>query len=276
MAAGGDWTAAENAILVSAYLDMLRLELTEQPYSKTQYRRTVTAQIERSQAAIEYKLQNVSAALYEVNHPFIDGYKPAKNLQSALRDEVLRQIDAETEIEHLAFEALRREPAPIAGDIIWSLHAAPVIELDDLPGRHALRRTDFVRIDAENHRLGLAGEVAILRRERAELSRQGRPELAKKVEHISQTAGDGAGFDILSFSPDGAEKYIEVKTTRLGSYWPMLISRNEVAFSQAEPERFHLYRVHDFGAPRVGLYTLQGDVTHSCKLSPTTFRAVPA
>lgn len=276
MAARGDWTAAENSILVSAYLDMLSHELAGQAYSKTDSRRLVARQIDRSEGAIEYKLQNVSAALYEVNHPFINGYKPARNLQGALREEVLRQIDANANMERLVFDALRRQPVPLKGDIVWSLHQAPVIEVDDLSTPHTPRRIDFVRVDAENHRLGLAGELAVLRRERAELIRKGRRELANKVEHISQTLGDGAGFDILSFSSEGEEKFIEVKTTRMGSYWPMLISRNEVDFSQTEPERFHLYRVHDFGAPCVGLYMLKGDVTKTCRLSPTSFRAVPA
>jgi hypothetical protein len=277
MSSRRDWSTAENAVLVRAYLEMLRRELSGQEYSKTQFRRDLDAQIERGNGAIEYKLQNVSAALYEINHPFIRGYKPAKNLQQALREEVLRQLDTARDIEKLAFEALRKTEPRSSADLIWSEPDAPVIELDDRPyGIAHPRRIDFVRIDAENHSLGLAGEVAVLDRERTHLTALGRDDLAQRVEHISQTLGDGAGFDVLSFTPEGAEKYIEVKTTRLGKFWPMLITRNEVAFSQTEPDRFNLYRVYDFAAARVGLSVLQGDVTQSCRLSPKSYQAVPA
>ena len=100
------------------------------PYSKTQFRRTVQARIPRSEGAIEYKLQNVSAALYEINHPFIDGYKPAKNLQDSLRAEVLRQLDSAPDIENLAFAALRRKPRVSRTDFVWTLAGAPELELD--------------------------------------------------------------------------------------------------------------------------------------------------
>ena len=83
VAARSNWTAEENSVVVRAYLDMLRLELTGQAYSKTDFRRQVRTLIDRSDGSIEYKLQNVSSALYEINHPFIDGYKPARNLQDA-------------------------------------------------------------------------------------------------------------------------------------------------------------------------------------------------
>lgn len=275
MASGQDWTAAENAVLVKAYLDMLRSELSGRAYSKTEYRRKVQRQIRRSDGAIEYKLQNVSYALIEINHPFINGYKPARNLQQALRDETLRQLDAAPDIEQLVFESLRRPELPPSADLKWS--EAPVIEWDDpRPGHFDARRVDFVRLDAENRALGLAGERAVLLRERRNLRELGRRDLAAQVEHVSQSQGDGAGFDILSFTPEGAQKYIEVKTTRLGRYWPMLVTRNEVAFSKAQADRFHLYRVFDFGARRPGLYTLHGDVTRTCRLSPETYQAVPA
>ena len=76
MASGSDWTAEENAVLVRAYLDMLRLELSGHPYNKAEMNRRTASQISRSRSSIEYKQRNVSWALFEVSHPFIDGYKP--------------------------------------------------------------------------------------------------------------------------------------------------------------------------------------------------------
>lgn len=263
-------------MLVRAYLDMLRLELSGRTYSKTEFNRQVRTTIDRSKGSIEYKLQNVSSALYEVNHPFIDGYKPARNLQDALRQEVLRQLDMADDIAQLAFGSLQRGADLPMMDLTWSVEDAPHLELKPPTSTHSARRVDFVRIEAENHRLGQAGEVAVLQRERQSLHALGRADLAQKVEHVSKTLGDGLGFDILSFDRDGDEKYIEVKTTRRGKLWPMLISCNEVAFSQGEADRFHLYRVHDFTESRAGLYVLHGDVTQSCHLAPVTYQAVPA
>ena len=41
-------------------------------------------------------------------------------------------------------------------------------------------------------------------------------DLARKVEWTSQERGDGAGYDIRSFSAAGDERLIEVKATRGG------------------------------------------------------------
>lgn len=59
------------------------------------------------------------------------------------------------------------------------------------------------------------------------------PGLAEKVLHTAKIGGDGAGFDIRSFFPDGRLKFIEVKTTTGPKDTDFLISANEVAFSAA-------------------------------------------
>jgi hypothetical protein len=41
--------------------------------------------------------------------------------------------------------------------------------------------------------------------------------------------GDGAGFDIASFDPDGRERFIEVKTTNGAATTPFFLTRNEMA-----------------------------------------------
>jgi hypothetical protein len=277
MASGANWTGEENAILVRAYLDMLELELSGERFSKAEFNRRVGAQIQRTKGSIEYKLQNVSQALLEINHPWIDGYKPARNLQDALRSEVLEQLESRPTLASLAFAALSKSVDEPRVDFVWSVGSAPRVEWSPKASLgYSPRRVDFVRIDAENHRLGRAGELAVLRRERQHLAESGRPDLAERVEHVSETQGDGTGFDILSFDVKGEERFIEVKTTRRGKFWPMLISRHEVRFSQSENERFALYRVHDFGEGGAGLYVLKGDVAQSCQLSPVTYQAVPA
>ena len=75
-----------------------------------------------------------------------------------------------------------------------------------------------------------------------------------------------------SSTADGTEQLIEVKTTGLGKYFPFNVTANEVRCSQARVDQFHLYRVFNFGADG-RLYMLRGELTKSCHLNPTYFRA---
>jgi hypothetical protein len=102
--------------------------------------------------------------------------------------------------------------------------------------------------------------------ERRRLLLAGRDDLAKKVEWVTQTAGDGLGFDVLSFdAADDSEKLVEVKTTGLGKFFPFYVTANEVRCSEDQPEKFHLFRVFDFAqSPRV--YVLSGSLARACRL----------
>ena len=62
--------------------------------------------------------------------------------------------------------------------------------------------------------------------------RQGRDDLARKVRWVSDEDGDGAGYDIASFAPDGRPRLIEVKTTNGWERTPFHISRNELAVAE--------------------------------------------
>ncbi|WP_442960185.1 DUF3883 domain-containing protein [Pseudomonas fulva] len=48
---------------------------------------------------------------------------------------------------------------------------------------------------------------------------------------MSDTQGDGAGFDILSFNDQTRHRFIEVKTTNGGLASSFLVSHNELEFS---------------------------------------------
>ena len=91
--------------------------------------------------------------------------------------------------------------------------------------------------------------------------------LADRVEHVSQTNGDGLGYDVLSFDASGKERFIEVKTTSFGKETPFFISRNEVEFSRANDAHFHNYRLFEFRkSPR--LFDRAGPVKCNCLLNP--------
>ncbi|GAA4126278.1 hypothetical protein GCM10022415_33980 [Knoellia locipacati] len=276
MAAGESWSPFENEVIVSAYLDMLDRELRGEPFVKSKVNEDVRQKIGRSRGSVEYKFQNVSAVLIELSHPYVRGYKAASNFQESLRDSVVAQVQARTDLRTAALDDFTREPTPHP-DFAWNLTDAPSVEFS--PHRDFLRRAtkvDFVQVDAANRSLGLAGERAVVELERTRLQQAGLDSLARQVRHASQDEGDGLGYDIRSFDLSGEEKFVEVKTTRRGPQWPMLISRNEVQFSQEESARFHLYRVFDFDQPIRGLYELPGSITQSCTLRPAVYEALPA
>ena len=108
-----------------------------------------------------------------------------------------------------------------------------------------------------------------------ELGRGGAVRLADRVRHVSVLDGDGLGFDILSFAPDGSERYLEVKTTRYSPHQPFFVSRNEVEFSGEESERFSLIRVYRFGTTRPGWYELPGALRSTSTLRAESFVGLP-
>lgn len=271
----GTWSSDENDVLVLAYLDLLARELRGERPVKARTIEALQRQVGRSKGSIEFKLANVSAVLHEMHHPWIEGYKPRPNFQKSLRDAVLRHAPDTPSVAEAAL-ALATAPASVAGAFTWEFTNAPTVEVSAEYAHHRrAAKRDYVAIGEANRSLGLAGELAVVALERDRLTQSGHERLAERVEHVSETRGDGLGFDVLSFTPDGREKWIEVKTTRLGRSWPMFVSRNEVAVSQEQPDRFHLYRVFHWEGPRVGLYELTGDLDRTCVLRPETYWAVP-
>jgi hypothetical protein len=90
-----------------------------------------------------------------------------------------------------------------------------------------IRKIDWAARDANNRRLGHSGEKFVAELERRHPVKIGRKDLAARVEIVAATQGDGAGYDVLSFSDSGGAKYIEVKTTEGGKQRPFLITANE-------------------------------------------------
>jgi hypothetical protein len=135
------------------------------------------------------------------------------------------------------------------------------------------RRIDFAERDAANRLLGRLGEEFAVWLERHRLLQLGRDDLAQRVEWISQTVGDGMGFDVLSFDDaDESEQMIEVKTTGLGKFFPFYVTLTEARCSEDVAEKFQLFRVFDFArTPRV--YILTGSLRNSCQLELILFRA---
>ena len=136
------------------------------------------------------------------------------------------------------------------------------------------KKYQYVDSEAKNKALGLAGELLILNYEKESLKSHGRKDLSRKVEHVSVTQGDGAGYDIKSFTPKGDVKYIEVKTTCGGIKRNFFITQNEVDFSVIYQSKYYLYRVYDYdmGKKKGKLFIIPGNVKKKLNLSATLYR----
>jgi hypothetical protein len=128
--------------------------------------------------------------------------------------------------------------------------------------------------DFQMREVGMSGERWVLERERISLARAGLSRLAEGVRWVSKEEGDGRGYDIESFRPNGAPLLIEVKTTNKGKRTPFFITQHEVDVSRDLSEHYSLYRVFDFGV-RPRLYRLDGSVEQSAKLEPSVFVGLP-
>lgn len=279
MATAEHWSRAEVEALVTDYLHMLTQELAGQQYNKTAHRRALARKLNnRSDGSIERKHQNVSAVLRDLNCFYIPGYKPLSNYQSLLFDIVLERIASNPTFERIATSAAEQPAvAPLAPDFSRLVEDPPELRTGrdraEYVARRVAARRDFVALESQNRSLGLAGEEFVLAYEHHRLYAAGKPKLADRVEHVSQTKGDGLGYDILSYDEvTGRERFIEVKTTAFGKETPFYISRNEVALSAEVPDQFRLYRVFEFRRqPR--FFVLPGKVENRCVLDPVTYIA---
>jgi len=110
--------------------------------------------------------------------------------------------------------------------------------------------------------------------ERKELRNAGLPELAARVRHVADLKGDGAGYDIESFTPQGVKKCIEVKTTTGAKESEFFITANELEFSKQHPENFHHYRIYNYDETKGGgeFFSVQGSLETRFNLVAVQFR----
>jgi hypothetical protein len=248
----GDWTDEQNDATVADYFAMLAADLAGRRYNKAEHRRRLKAVIGRSDGAIEFKHQNISAVLKGLGETWIEGYKPAFNFQGSLVDAVIRWLERHPDwIERAAV------PTTVSGlramheaQMLWIgppptvSNAPPPAELDQMTA--IARKFDVAERDARNRALGRAGEERVVTHERATLVAAGRTDLANRVHWVSQVDGDGAGYDIRSFEPGGQQRLIEVKTTNGWERTPFHITRNELDIAEANPDAWRLVRLYDF------------------------------
>ncbi|MFN3474773.1 MAG: DUF3883 domain-containing protein [Blastomonas sp.] len=269
------WSDSEIDLAVADYFAMLAEELSGMAVNKAARYRALADLIPRSAKSVERKYQNISAVMIGFGQPWITGLKPARHYQLALEDGVQRWLDAQpgwlkpnrsAGVAQVVADTPRlwigpppthrNEPPPVDPRLM-----AAVAMKYDIAGR-----------DERNRALGRAGEEVVLHHERATLADAGRHDLAAEVRWISDQDGDGLGFDIASFEPDGRERLIEVKTTNGWERTPFHISRNELAVSRERRDDWHLIRVYNF-ARRPSAFALRPPLESYVELTATSYSA---
>jgi hypothetical protein len=273
------WRDNELDLIVAEYFAMLALEQSGAAYVKARHAERLMALTGRSHRSVEFKFMNISAVLeQELALPRIRGYRPMDNYQAAIFPAIERYLTANP-----AVLAAAQVPAPTPD---WPQAAeAPILFVESPPPllvkparprpeglERLVRKFDPVERDFRNRALGRAGEELVLHSERRRLSDAGAGRLAGEVRWVADLDGDGAGYDILSFEPDGRRRLIEVKTTSGAATTPFFLTRNEEAFAREKPDEFRLARVYDFARePR--MFELQPPLTEHVRLETETWRA---
>jgi hypothetical protein len=268
---GKPWNDDELDAIVADYFSMLNAELSRQPYVKSHHSAVLMNQIGRTHRSVEFKHQNISAVLEEMGLPWIVGYKPKRNYQASIFGAIDRYLSSK---EDLVYHQLSPKVLAVAEDA-GSFVDAPKLGLpSDRPWQleRLVRKFDPVERDLRNRSLGRAGEEFVLEIEKKKLEKYQRPDLLEKIRWVSSEEGDGAGYDVLSFEPDGRELLIEVKTTNGAARTPFFISENECQRAAASAESWRLYRVHLFAQnPRI--FQITPPLNEVLNLRPDIWRA---
>ena len=146
--------------------------------------------------------------------------------------------------------------------------------LPSLPVINEETRARRLSTNARKDKTGLLGEEVAAQLEREKLV--GTPYAALVNPNFAYV--EGAGFDILSFTPEGKHLFIEVKASRSRKNDPFSISQNELDFMYFCLENdlnYVLYRIYALKSRDkylVKIYTAQ-DLAH-CRFTPASYKVV--
>ena len=272
------WSIDEINAIVDDYMSMLLQDLKGEKYNKTSHREKLKPQLNnRTDGSIEFKHQNISAVLIDLDYPYIDGYKPRFNYQN----ELFQAISKKT--EEIDFDLPNIIDNNLNKTKISSKDLTPIL-IEVKPPTTINRKINpyekiefgrknkknYALIENNNKNLGRRGEELVLEFEKQRVTKLKLD--VSKVQWISEVKGDDEGYDILSLNDDGSARYIEVKTTTQGIDFHFFISGREVEFSRRNKDNYFIYRVFNLNkSPKI--YIQNGYVIDSFELFPTEFKA---
>jgi len=272
------WSETEVFDTIEAYFKMLRLELAGSSYNKSEHRRALLQKLnKRTEGAIERKHQNISAVLIQLGIPYINGYKPLGNYQSILLDGIEHYLKSNPDFKKVLDKNVDEKIIiPTVDDILSALVEPPESpqkpskKISEDPQTPYLSEINYLEREEQNIFVGSAGEQFVINYEKARLILAGKNNLADRIEHVAETIGPVAGYDILSFELDGSDRYIEAKATKYGKYTPFFFSKNELRFSEEHNDKYFLYRVFQI-AKEPKLFHLKGSLRNNFDIEPFSY-----
>lgn len=274
------WSDEEVKLIVADYFAMLADELRGIPINKSLHRKNLIPLLHnRTESAIEFKHQNISAALIELGLPYIKGYKAMPNYQHIISEKVIAYLNDHQILETL-FSLYADSPVNIQVgklDFRELLTDAPEPAKTIVENGSIIKRpikVDYLARECNNYILGELGEELAVAYERWRLIDSGKSTLADSVQWASKEYGDGLGYDILSKNTNGTDRYIEVKTTKLGIDTPIFFSKGEYDFSKKNTSQYFVYRLFNF-ADKPQLFIKQGSFDLLNRIEPIQFKGYP-
>ena len=272
------WSIDEINAIVDDYMSMLLQDLKGEKYNKTSHREKLKPQLKnRTDGSIEFKHQNISAALIDLDYPYIDGYKPRFNYQNELFQVISKKTEEiDFDLPNIIDNNLNKtkKSSKDLTPILTEVQPPTTINRKINPyekiefGRKT--KKNYALIENNNKNLGRRGEELVLEFEKQRVTKLKLD--VSKVQWISEIKGDDEGYDILSLNDDGSARYIEVKTTTQGIDFHFFISGREVEFSRRNKDNYFIYRVFNLNKSP-NFYTQKGYVIDSFELFPTEFKA---
>lgn len=138
-------------------------------------------------------------------------------------------------------------------------------------------KRDYIKEAKLKTESGKRYEEIIYEKEKRNLIKEGRTDLAEQMEWTSQTpGGDSKGYDIISFRKIGNEYekvYIEVKGTTKDYDEPFEISITEIEASEKYKDSYYLCRIAKANTKYPIYYEERGSIRDKYKLEEIKFRA---
>ncbi|WP_273706584.1 MrcB family domain-containing protein [Leuconostoc mesenteroides] len=232
-----------------------------------------------------YELGNIFSIKYDSdnlpdNDQLLIDLKDMLFCLNEIKADLINEKNLQQNIDYILSLGLNLNPLLNNNNIKKIAKKIPKIELTETdsvvkePDKKG-RKIDYDTLQKQNSMIGFLGEKIVLKYEKNRLSND--PDLSQRIEHVSQTKGDGLGYDILSFDSQGNEIFIEVKTTTQGKNTPFYMSSNEVSFANKHPDNYFLYRVYNFSnlveMNNVEFFRINGSQMKDIDLQPVNFMA---
>lgn len=230
-----------------------------------------------------YERCNIASIYYSKaslpdNAQLVSDLKDMLVCYAELKSQLLEPNDYDASTRYILTKGVAAEPELLPAkrrQLVKQVQHAKLVEsqVHEPTKTYQARKVDYAQQHQRNAEVGFLGEELVMAYEREKLA--SKPDLQAKIEQISQTQGDGRGYDIASFDLDGQPLSIEVKTTTGDRQTPFYISRNELNYSKDHADHYCLYRLYDFdqlaNKDQLSFYKVRGDLRQHFEFLPMNF-----